>query len=99
MSWSLNIIDQYKGGVEQQFYTPDCEIRDYLVYDPLLTAVISLEVTSAGLGATEGGPSIGQEVQGGGLAAGEPHSSRDSPPRCSALLAPREGVCCWSAVI
>lgn len=94
MSWSLNIVDQYKGGIEQQFYTPDCEIWDYFAYDPVLTAVISLEITTAGLGATEGEQSIGQEVQEGGLAAGEPCSSRDNPPRCSGLLAPREGVCC-----
>lgn len=42
---------------------------------------------------------IGQEVQEGGWAAGQPHSSRDNPPRCSGLLAPREGLCWWLALI
>lgn len=49
--------------MEQQFCTPAYEIHDYLAYDPILIAVISLEVTTAGLGATEREQSVGQDLQ------------------------------------
>lgn len=48
--------------MEQQFCTSDCEIQAYLAYDPILTAVISLEVTTASSGASEL-ECISQEVQ------------------------------------
>lgn len=51
MSSSLNISRLIKGEMEQQFYTSDHEVQDYMAYDPVLSAMISPEDTTASLGA------------------------------------------------